>query len=96
MNLTDIAIENDIYLAGWIRTLKPVIDIDTTYERFLKTNSWILPLTEDERRGNMRYLTVQTQRVSKNSIFLDCMEWVFKLILLPKTLRNYKKIGEPW
>lgn len=66
LSLEKIAIENDVYLAYWIRSLKPVYDIDTTYDRFMETNrtfcETILHLTpSDEEYTSLR---------EKNKIFL--------------------------
>jgi hypothetical protein len=38
LSLKNIAIENDVYLAYWIRTLKPVYNKNYTYGRFMKIN----------------------------------------------------------
>jgi predicted nucleotidyltransferase len=39
MNLKKIAIENDIYLSYWIKTIVPVID-DGVYLKFIDENKW--------------------------------------------------------
>lgn len=46
LDLSPIAIENDVYLKIWIKTLIPVID-DGVGEVFLKANSWICSDLED-------------------------------------------------
>ncbi|MDD5376883.1 MAG: hypothetical protein PHH16_02075 [Candidatus Gracilibacteria bacterium] len=38
MNLKEIALEDDIYLAYWIRTLKPIYNQDYTYGRLMEVN----------------------------------------------------------
>lgn len=38
LSLKNIALENDVYLAYWIRTLKPVYNKNYTYGRFMKMN----------------------------------------------------------
>lgn len=38
LSLKEVAIENDIYLAYWIMTLKPIFNIHYTYERFIEIN----------------------------------------------------------
>lgn len=73
LNLKEIAIENDIYLAYWIRTLKPVYNQYYTYGRFMEVNEAfcenILQLDESPEekatmlRENRRFL-VLTQRSS--------------------------------
>jgi hypothetical protein len=41
MDFSKIAIDNDIYLLGfWHYYLKPILNKDNTYERFIETNFW--------------------------------------------------------
>ncbi|NIA01937.1 MAG: hypothetical protein GWP15_00990 [Nitrospirae bacterium] len=40
MDMRKIAIDNDIYLAFWVRTMVPVVD-DGVSEEFLRVNSWV-------------------------------------------------------
>lgn len=40
LDLSRIAIENDVYLAYWMNTLKPIIDDGVSME-FLRANSWL-------------------------------------------------------
>jgi len=46
LDLKLIAIENDIYLSYWIKTMKPVVD-DGVSEEFLTANDWIKGYFED-------------------------------------------------
>lgn len=39
LDLSRIAIENDIYLAYWIKTMMPVID-DGVFDKFIEKNKW--------------------------------------------------------
>ncbi len=48
LSLKKIAIENDIYLAYWIRTLKPLYNRDYTYGRFMEVNkAWYEEILEE-------------------------------------------------
>lgn len=47
LDLSKIALENDIYLAFWIKSMLPVID-DGVSEDFLKTNDWAKRFFEKE------------------------------------------------
>jgi hypothetical protein len=40
LNLSSIAIEDDVYLRVWIKTLVPVID-DGVYQEFMQVNAWV-------------------------------------------------------
>jgi hypothetical protein len=38
-NFEKIIEENDIYMYFWILTLKPIFDVNTTYEKFIQANT---------------------------------------------------------
>lgn len=60
LSLKEIAIENDVYLAYWIRSLKPIYNQYYTYGRFMEVNQKfyenILEMapSEDERASLLR------------------------------------------
>jgi hypothetical protein len=70
LNLSPIAIEDDVYLRVWIKTLVPVID-DGVYEDFIVSNSWV-----DKDVEAFSSLKGPTLALSKSNakVFL---EWVF-------------------
>lgn len=43
-DFSKIAIEDDIYLASWINSLKPVLDTENYLKNFRKKNHWINPI----------------------------------------------------
>ncbi len=47
MDMKEIAIDNDIYLAFWVRTMFPVID-DGVSEEFLEKNEWVKRYFEND------------------------------------------------
>ncbi len=55
IDLSKIAIENDIYLYYWIYYMKPIVNKNKTYERFLATNSWV-DVNEEQRGKNKIYV----------------------------------------
>ncbi len=55
MDLSKIAIENDIYLYYWIYYMKPIIVKNDMYEKFLKANNWV-EISEDQRKENQNYI----------------------------------------
>jgi hypothetical protein len=46
LDLSEISIERDIYLAFWVRSMKPVLE-DGVYQDFVSANSWIDSYFED-------------------------------------------------
>lgn len=93
LDLSDIAIDDDVYLYFWMRHLHPIIDIDDTYLHFLKANhidSSELPA------GASDFLTV-TQASSRwsHARFFDLLNACFRRILLPRAKRSYTRLGSP-
>lgn len=42
MDFSKFAIKNDIYLYFWVLYMKPIIDFNDTYNKFLQSNkSWV-------------------------------------------------------
>lgn len=87
LNLSDIAIKQDIYLKMWVRTMKPVLN-DGVYGDFISANVWANPVV------------IQVEKVSLGTSFLlngrfgDFIErllknWQLKRAKIKKTsLRN--------
>lgn len=91
-----IAIENDIYLYYWIYFLKPIINKNQTYEKFLKENSWV-EIDEVQRQENQKYLLKspkETPNFSK-SFFCILANYIFFILFFPKTYFSYLKSGKP-
>jgi hypothetical protein len=70
MNMRKIALENDIYLAFWARTMVPLID-DGVSEKFLAVNSWMNKYFEEE-------IVIDKKRVvKKESSMRKVFSWIF-------------------
>lgn len=54
LDLSKIAIENDIYLYYWIYFLRPIFDKKNTYEHFLEANNWV-QVDEKQKIENQKY-----------------------------------------
>jgi hypothetical protein len=96
MNLESIAIEDDIYLLGWIKTLKPILNHNDTYNEFLEANREWIQLAEEEKQDNLKYVEIIKNKIPKNNVLLNRIEQLLKTIFFPKTLRQYNKLGKPW
>jgi len=83
MSLKEIAIENDVYLAYWIMTLKPLYNQYYTYGRFMEVNQifyenilQLKPSPEDralllERNRIFLVLTRRYEYMRKTGLFLS-------------------------
>lgn len=58
MDLSKIAIKNDIYLSYWIYSLKPIINRNNTYEKFIEVNSWVA-VDEEQIKKNLIFVIPQ-------------------------------------
>lgn len=67
MNLSKIAIENDIYLYYWIYYMKPILVRGDIYEQFLSANH-SLDIPEGQKAENKKYI-VYSQREKKSFFF---------------------------
>lgn len=65
MDLSEIAIHRDIYLAYWIRSLVPLINRRQTAEKFLENNSWAKRYFE-----NGEDFAVNKEHVMRESLIL--------------------------
>lgn len=105
MDFSKIAIENDIYLFYWIYYLKPIINKDNTYERFIKANENLginsINLHWDNKIYLVKPIFVISSKVEKSINFilnplLDLKNWMLKKIFLSKTLKHKKRLWDPF
>jgi len=89
LDFDTISIQRDIYLSYWIETLIPLINRNNIYERFIAINSWehweIYTFAE----------TVNTGKIWVISQIWDNIEYIFKKIFLPRTLKKYEALWKP-
>lgn len=94
---TDLEIIKDkqnIYVAHEAIQMKPVIDRDDTYRKFLNKNTWIsdkyFPNIELEKYIDRQFLLVKkNSKTHKNSLIGDLVEYLFKKIQL-LSINNHK------
>jgi hypothetical protein len=55
MDLSSIALDNDIYLYYWIYYMKPIFQKNDTYSKFLEANNWVV-VDNGQRRENQKYI----------------------------------------
>ncbi len=98
MDFSKIAIQKDIYLYYWIYFLKPIINKDSAYERFIKANSplWINELNLNW--DNKAYIIKSPKylKFADRCKILDFKDFVLKKIFLPKTLSHKKRLWDPF
>jgi len=103
MDFSSFSIENDIYLYYWAYYLKPIVNKNDTYDKFIKANLKLWININTLHKDNLKYL-VYNKTSTTTILFLwkietflwDIFETICKNIFLPKTLAHKKKLWDPW
>lgn len=88
-----IAISDDIYLYFWVYCLRPVLDFDKTYKKFLEKNSWVA-VDEIAKYDNKKYIKF-SGKSRKIWFFHRMINDIIKFFLKKKTMKNFEKMGRP-
>lgn len=88
-----ITISDDIYLYFWIYFLRPILDYDDTYEKFLQKNNWV-NIDEIVKYDNKKYIKF-SWKSHKIFWFHSILNIFIKFFGEKKTKRNYEKMGRP-
>ncbi|MBD3361156.1 hypothetical protein GF366_05150 [Candidatus Peregrinibacteria bacterium] len=90
LDLSKIAIKNDIYLAYWIKTMIPIIERNV-FKNFLEKNKWAEYYFEDKKEfWNNEY------KILKKSKFLNFSRKIFEIILNRKFGDFIEKSLKKW
>lgn len=101
MDFSNFSIENDVYLYYWTYYLKPIVNKNDTYEKFVKANIALWINEEELDKDNLKYLMYYKPPTKKRTIKLikniwDFFEILCKNIFLPKTLSHKKRLWDPF
>ncbi|MDR1987304.1 MAG: hypothetical protein LBQ24_00575 [Candidatus Peribacteria bacterium] len=96
MNFSKWKLENDVYLYFWIIYLKPILNYNNTYEKFLNENNKWADFTEyndiiKENKKFIRYFKNDKNEQNSSKIILFLNNFL-KRIFLPKTIKHYEKL----
>ena len=94
LDLTNIALENDIYLAYWIDTLKPIINRNNIFEDFIKSNSFLLGTNKEIEQKIIEQSLLKTSPLLKKCG--DYIEKCMKFIFLARTKNSFQKLWKPF
>lgn len=93
LNLSPIAIDNDIYLYFWVYFLRPIVSFDDTYERFLAANSWVT-VDDEQKQKNQKYLI--TSGISRPIHWWQVMlNGIVRVFGEAKTQYRFRKMKKP-
>ena len=95
INLSKIAIENDIYLYYWIYYMKPIVIKNDAHEKFLKANNWV-KIDEDQKIENQKYILNNWSNLWKTRLEIyEKLNWIIRFFLLAKTVKSKEKLWNP-
>ncbi len=97
MNFSNFVLKNDIYLYFWILYLKPILNYDNTYKKFIDSQDWAqFDEYAEIIEWNEKYIQYIWNSFWNNSNLLNICNEILKKIFLPKTLKNYEKLNQPY
>ncbi len=94
LNFENIAIENDIYLYYWIAYLKPILNYNNTWEKFIEKNSKWCDFSKlvEIIENNKKCIYYKWNKEIKNNFILDFLENILKNIFIKKSLKSYNNL----
>ncbi len=100
LSFKNIAIKNDIYLYFWILYMKPIINKDNTYNRFIKENKkWCnFSQYQDIFESNLSYIQYTGVPYKERffHLYQDIPEGIFKSLFLSWTKKSFQKLWKPF
>ncbi len=94
LDMSKIAIQDDYYMYFWVYFLKPIVDYNETYSRFVWENSWV-EIDDIQQKENRKYIFIsgKTKKISKIFYFFNnCIRFFLKR----KTEKNFEKMNRPF
>jgi len=97
MDFSGFAIENDIYLYFWIIYLKPILDFDNTYDKFISAQTWSnFEEYKEIIEKNKNYIKHSWKSFWDKSKIINFFEKILKSIFIKKTIQNYNNLWKPF
>ena len=99
MDLSKIAIKDDIYLYFWIYYLKPIYEVGDIYERFLRENTWVdvpLDMRSEDHKYALPTWSIEYPSARLMQVILTLCNRIFWFFWEYKSLRSYEKKGSPF
>ncbi len=96
IDLSEIAIEGDIYLYYWVYYMKPILVRGDTYGLFLEKNTWV-PVDTAIRIKNTEYAIEPRYNIFSYILqpFAYILDRIFCFTILPKTQKRYEQLWKP-
>lgn len=98
LSLESIALEDDIYLYYWLKTLIPIVNKNTTFEKFIDINQiWLdfenKSITKKQDKNSEQTLWITHKLLTS---CWDYCEKLLKSIFLPRTKKSFQKLWKPF
>ncbi len=95
LNFNSILIEDDVYMYYWIYYMKPILNYNDTYEKFLSENNWV-SMPHEMQVQNWEYCIYNKRQISpplKIFIWFDvCIRWCIQW----RTIQSSRKLWDPY
>lgn len=97
LDFWSIALSNDIYLYYWIYYLKPILNRDSTYEKFISINSWV-KIDELQKNKNGHYVSniTSTPLNSIGIVFFRFLEPMIRFFFSRRTKKSAQELNNPF
>jgi len=98
MNFKEIALKDDIYLYFWSIYMKPILDYNNTYDKFIKKNSsWIdFENHQEQINNNKEYIIYKKEFKNNKTKIWNLIEKFLKYFLLKRSLKKKEKLWNPY
>ena len=97
MNFYSFALDNDIYLYFWVIYLKPILDFDNTYNKFINSQSWAdFWKYQNIINSNKKFIKYTWKSIWINFKLFDLIDYLFKKVFLPKTIKHFYDLKKPY
>lgn len=97
LDLSKIAIKDDIYLYYRILTMKPIITKGDIYEKFVSENKWVdFKKFHEIHKKSHEFLSYSSSTVWSDKRWIKCLDIFLRKIFLPRTLKQYEELWKPF
>lgn len=98
INFKRFALKDDIYLYYWILAMKPIVNNNRCYQKYVEANNqWADYMQfKNSFSKHQRNIPYTWEVDWENNKTLNILDNICKKILLPKTLKSFKKLWYPF
>lgn len=97
INFENFALKNDIYLYFWIIYLKPILDFDNTYNKFISSQRWLnIDDYNNIIENNKKFIKFSWVSFWDKCKIFDFIDNFLEKIFLSRTIKSFEKLSKPY